>query len=53
MPGLFFLLTFIGSGRPIPARVHIAMAEPTTNALMISGIITLTLLAIFLRKKLG
>ena len=50
MPKLFLILPFIG---PIPPHSYVAMPEPTTKALMIAGIVTLTLLAVFLRKKLG
>lgn len=53
MPMLFLILPFIGWVRPIPPHFYIAMPEPTAKALMIAGIVTLTFLAVFLRKKLG
>jgi uncharacterized membrane protein len=53
MPGLFLLLSFIGLVRPVPGDVYFTMPEPTTKSLMITGLITLTFLTIFLRKKLG
>ena len=53
MPKLFLLLSLISLTRPGFAHVYMAVPEPTTKSLMNAGIITLTLLAIFLRKKLG
>jgi hypothetical protein len=53
MPKLFLILPFIGWDRSTAVNVYIAMPEPTTNALIVAGIVTLTFFAIFLRKKLG
>ena len=56
MRNLFLPLFLIGAAGPVHAallRQVIAVAEPSTNMLMIAGIVSLTLLAIFLRKKLG
>jgi hypothetical protein len=56
MRKLFLPLFLIGAAESAHAALSqqiIAVAEPSTKALMIAGIITLTLLAVFLRKKLG
>jgi hypothetical protein len=56
MRNLFLALFLIGAAGSVHAallRQVIAVAEPSTNMLMIAGIVSLTLLAIFLRKKLG
>ncbi|HEV2045128.1 MAG TPA: hypothetical protein VGQ95_00870 [Chthoniobacterales bacterium] len=56
MRKLFLPLFLIGAAESAHAarsQQIIAVAEPSTKALMIAGIITLTLLAVFLRKKLG
>ena len=56
MHKLFLPLFLIGAAESAHAALSqqiVAVAEPSTKALMIAGIITLTLLAVFLRKKLG
>ncbi len=47
-----FLIGAAGSVHAALLRQTVAVAEPSANTLMIAGIVSLTLLAIFLRKKL-
>ena len=56
MHKLFLPLFLIGAATPSHAALSeqtIAVSELSPNTLMVAGIVTLTLLAIFLRKKLG
>ena len=56
MRTLFLPLFLIGAAEPAHAALShqiVAVAEPSIKALMLAGFVTLTFLAIFLRKKLG
>ena len=56
MHKLFLSLLLNSAGWPVltpQPREIVAVAEPSISALVIAGIISLTALAIFLRKKFG
>ena len=56
MRKLFLPLFLIGAAESAHAALSqqiVAVAEPSIKVLMLAGIVTLTFLAIFLRKKLG